>query len=162
MIIYTIEKKIKPPDHQTHLNITQLINEIVAESGIQNGYVIVQTKHTTTALMSGQKLPIALLVQEDEPGFINDLNKILERLVPKDQYFEHDDFDKRTVNIGPDERKNGASHIKASFLPSTLVLVVKNGALNLGPWQSILFFDFDPKGRPSRTLIIQVSGLAEL
>lgn len=160
MSTFREERKITPPDHQACLNITQLIQETISKSGVKEGYVLVQTKHTTTGLISGKKTKraIALLIQEDERGFKHDLLEILEGLVSQKQYWEHDDFDKRTENIGPEERKNGAAHSKASFLPSSITCDIHEGRLSLGTWQSILFFDFDPEGRMERRIVIRVMG----
>jgi len=158
-----MERKIKAPDHQVKLNITQMIEEVIAESGFSEGHVVIQTKHTTTGLLmeDEEKDVVALLVQEDERGLMHDLLEVLERLVPQDQYYEHDDFIKRTENIGPDERKNAASHLKASFLKESVTLTFEGGQLSKGTWQSVLFFDFDAAGRPPRTLVIQVCGYKE-
>jgi len=149
--IYTVEKPVKaPPESHFRLNITQLVQEAIGESGFAEGHVIIQTKHTTTGL--------GLLVQEDERGLMDDFLRLLERIVPEGDYYRHDDFSKRTENLGPEERKNAVSHLRALFFPTSLTLVFRNRQLQLGPWQSVLLFDFDPEGRPFRTLIIQVCG----
>ena len=150
MGVYTVEREVPVPDGpHIWLNLNQLINGIIAESDFREGFVIIQTKHTTTAL----------LVNEDERGFKNDLLRRLAKMVPDDEYYEHDDFTKRTENIGPDERKNEVSHIRASFLQTSLSpLIFKNRQLQLATWQSVLFIDFDPNGRPSRNLVVQIHG----
>lgn len=152
MEVYTVERPVPVPDGpHAWLNLNQLINETIAESGFREGFIIIQTKHTTTGL----------LVQEDERGLKNDLLRRLEKIAPdgEEEYYEHDDFQKRTENIGPKERKNAASHIRASFLQTSLPpLIFKDRQLQFGTWQSVLFADFDPDGRPSRNIVIQVHG----
>lgn len=147
--LYSEELQITDLDSHNRTNITQRIQEIVGRSQIRTGFVIIQTKHTTTGL----------LVQEDEPGLMKDLNQLLEKLVPGGKhYYEHDDFAKRTVNMGPNERKNARSHLMAFFLKPSLTLIIRERQLELGKWQSIFFFDFDAKERSFRDVVVQVCG----
>jgi len=150
--ISTTEKQVQVPPSHRWLNITGLVSLAIADSGIAEGFVIIQTKHTTTGLSCG------LLVQEDEKGLMQDLLCLLDKVVPAEGCYTHDDFAVRTENLGPDERQNAAAHLKAAFLQSSLTLVFKARQLQLGQWQSVLLFDFDPVGRPFRTLNIQVCG----
>lgn len=153
MVFRTVSKEIR--GEKEYLNITQIVVDEIKKSKVWEGQITIQTLHTTTALFSRSH---ALLLQEDEPCFIEDLLERLEKMFPKDDYYRHDDFKIRTVNYGPEERKNAASHLKASLFPSSLTLLIKDGELVKGTWQSILFFDFDPEGREARNIIIQVIG----
>lgn len=72
--------------------------------------------------------------------------------------YKHDDFEIRSVNMGSNERKNAEAHIKASMLRESIVWSFSYGRLNLGQWQSILFWDFDPVGRKKRKLSIILIG----
>lgn len=126
-----------------YANITEKIAEAVRQLHVSYGYVIVQTLHTTTAL----------LLQEDESGFIRDLQRRIADLFPEDKYYEHDDLGKRK-HPQPDERRNGFAHCRAALFPSCLTLPVMQGKLALGQWQQVLFFDFDPKGRPPRQVLV--------
>ena len=150
MGVYTTEIQVKASAPHFRLNLNQRINEAIAKSGFREGHVIIQTNHTTTGL--------GFLIQEDERGLINDLLRLLERIVPEDVDYEHDDFGKRTENLGPDERVNAVAHLRSSLLQSSLNVIFRDGQLQLGTWQSALLFDLDPEGRPPRTLIIQVCG----
>lgn len=149
--ICTFEKQIQVPKNRFRLNITQLIKDLVVKSGIKEGQVLIQTKHTTTAVMP------FLIIQEDERGLMNDLFCWLSKLIPEG-YYEHDDFSVRTENIGPNEKKNATAHLKASLFHTSVQLAVFDGQPSLGTWQSIIFLDFDPDDRPPRKIIIQVSG----
>jgi thiamine phosphate synthase YjbQ (UPF0047 family) len=87
---------------------------------------------------------------------IEDLTKALERLAPRHSDYRHDDFDVRTVNMCPDEEKNGHSHCKALFLRSSECLNIVGGAIDLGQWQRIFLIELD---RPrSRTVSLVVVG----
>jgi len=151
--ISTVEEEIKVPGFHFRLNITGLINKVIGRSGLREGHVIIQTRHTTTGF-----LRVGLLVQEDESGLMDDLSRVLGRIAPDDGDYDHDNLKKRTENLGPNERMNAAAHIKSSFLEPSITLIFRDGQLDLGQWQSVLFFDFDPEGRLPRHLIIQVYG----
>ncbi len=72
--------------------------------------------------------------------------------------YKHDDFEVRVANMGPNERKNAEAHLKASLLKESIRWTFSHGLLNIGPWQSFFFFDFDPMGRKKRKLSILLIG----
>lgn len=55
------------------------------------------------------------------------------------------------------DRRNADSHLRGMILGQTLCLQVRNSAVLLGKWQSILLAEFD--GPRSRSLSVQVSGI---
>jgi secondary thiamine-phosphate synthase enzyme len=128
------------------IDITDRVRKVVEESHVCDGLVNVQTRHTTTAILVG----------EHEPLLIEDLVKTLERLAPRHSDYRHDDFEVRTVNMCPDEEKNGHSHCKALFLRSSECLNIVGGRMDLGQWQRIFLIELD---RPrSRTVSIVILG----
>ena len=151
------ELKVLVKPKTGYVNLTKKVVEAVRKSGVRSGQVTVQTLHTTTAL----------LLQEDEPGFIRDLQKRIARIFPQHykrrgkrrlEYYEHDDLKKRK-NPQPDERRNGFAHCRVSLLSASVMLIVNRGRPVLGEWQQVLFFDCDPKGRPPRRLRLMVMGM---
>jgi len=127
------------------VDFTEQLAEVVRDSRIRTGFVNVQTRHTTTAVM----------VNENEPLLLEDMRRILERLVPLDRPYQHDDFSVRTVNLCPDEGRNGHSHCKAMFLRTSETLNVVEGALQLGQWQRVFLVELDrPKKRTVSVLVI--------
>ncbi|HEV2177614.1 MAG TPA: secondary thiamine-phosphate synthase enzyme YjbQ [Terriglobia bacterium] len=128
------------------IDLTERVREMVRESGVRCGSVNVQTRHTTTAI----------LVSESEPLLMEDLKRQLERLVPCGAAYRHDDFGVRTVNMCPDEKKNGHSHCKALFLHASETLNIVDGNLDLGQWQRIFLIELD-RARP-RTVSVVVLG----
>ncbi len=137
-------------DIQTHQginihNITPQIESVVASTSIQNGYVLVFSRHTTTALA----------VNEDEERLIQDIKVFLEKLAPLNDRYLHNDLHLRP-NIPPDEPKNAHSHLMAMMLNNTEIIPIVDGKLGLGTYQSILFFELD--GARNRTILCQVSG----
>ncbi len=114
------------------VDLTDQIALIVARSGIRHGLVNVQTRHTTTAI----------IINENEPLLLEDLAHLLERFVPRDAEYRHNDFSRR-IDIPPDEPANGHSHCKALFLPASASINIVDGKLQLGRWQSIFFVELD-------------------
>lgn len=89
------------------------------------------------------------------------LNLLLEFLIDilkPTRDFQHDDFTIRIENMAPNERKNATAHLKAAMIRESLLWSFDNGKINLGRWQSMLFWDFDPQGRGERQIQVVVVG----
>ncbi len=128
------------------IDLTDQIKEFLAGTSIKNGLVNVQCLHTSAALM----------INENEPLLLEDIKLNLNNIAPKDGNYNHDDFDRRTVNMCPDECVNGHSHCKAIHLPASITLNFKENKLQLGQWQRIFLVELD-HARP-RTIQVQVIG----
>ncbi|MBE9192669.1 YjbQ family protein [Gloeocapsopsis crepidinum LEGE 06123] len=125
-------------------NITLRIEKILTATAIQNGQVLVFSRHTTTALA----------INEDEERLLDDVKAHLEKLAPSSGKYLHNDLHLRVVP--PDEPMNAHSHLMAMMLSSSEVIPVVDGKLALGTWQSVLFFDLD--GSRTRSVLVQISG----
>jgi len=121
------------------VDLTDEVKSFVKESKIEDGLINIQTLHTTATIV----------VQEKEPLLMQDIKEMLLRLIPKDKEYNHDDFDRRTVNMCDDECRNGHSHCKALFLPTSVTLNIIGKKLQLGAWQRILFIELD-RARPRK------------
>lgn len=128
------------------IDITDEVKNFIKENQIRNGLVNIQTLHTTAAL----------ILNENEPLLIEDIKKNLEKLASKGLPYNHDDFDRRTVNMCDNECVNGHSHCKSIYLPSNLTLNLINGEIQFGQWQRILFVELD-RAR-DRKVQIQIIG----
>jgi secondary thiamine-phosphate synthase enzyme len=115
------------------IDITEKVKGFIKESQIKNGLVNIQILHTSAAL----------LVNENEPLLIQDFKNNLERLAPKALKYQHDDFDRRTINLCPDECINGHSHCKAIHLLVNATLNLIKGELQLGQWQKVFLIELD-------------------
>ena len=93
-------------------------------------------------------------------GLLDILLKFIIAILRPTGYLKHDDFLIRP-NINPDERKNASAHLKAAMIRESLLWSFSSGKLNLGTWQSILFWDFDSKGRADREIQVVVVGEKE-
>lgn len=128
------------------INLTDKIKEMVEKSEIKNGLINVQTLHTTTAIV----------VNEDEPLLIRDIERHLERFAGQDTEYHHDNFDIRTKNMCDGECANGHAHCKAVILPTSVALNLMNGKIQLGQWQQIFVLELD-RSR-DRKIQIQIIG----
>lgn len=115
------------------IDFTKDVEKFIEESQIKNGLVNVQTLHTTASLF----------LNENEPLLLTDFKSHLENISPKNLSYNHDNFNIRTVNVCDNECVNGHSHCQALHLPSSLVLNIINGKLQLGQWQRIFLVELD-------------------
>lgn len=93
----------------------------------------------------------ALTTIEHEPGLVKDLKEFLEKHIPSDRRYHHDD------RWGDD---NGFSHLRATLFGPSLAIPIVDGAPTLGTWQQIILMDFDNRPR-SREIIVQLIGECE-
>jgi secondary thiamine-phosphate synthase enzyme len=125
---------------------TDLIQNVLKQSAIQEGIIHIQSKHTTASI----------LLNENEPLVLEDMKRILERIAPQSENYLHNDFTIRTVNMTDQEDRNGHSHCKAIFLPVSQMINVVDGGLDLGKWQRIFLLELDCARQ--RTLSVMVMG----
>lgn len=93
----------------------------------------------------------ALTTLEYEPGLIEDMKELLERLIPANKKYHHDD------RWGDD---NGFSHLRAAVFGPSLQIPIDGGQLLLGTWQQIVLLDFDNRPR-TREVTLQIMGETE-
>jgi secondary thiamine-phosphate synthase enzyme len=127
------------------IDLTGRLESLVAKYGIRFGFVNVQTLHTTTAIA----------VNELEPLLLADFATLLENAAPHAAAYRHDDMSARTVNVTPDERRNGHAHCRALLLAPSACLNVRDGRLVLGRWQRVFMVELDgPRLRELSVLIL--------
>lgn len=124
------------------INVTDRINEIVRKSGVRDGLVHLQSLHTTTAVF----------INEWQDALLHDVRSFLDQLVSREHGWRHND-----PRFSDCERKNADSHLRGMMMGQSLCLQVRNSAVLLGTWQSIILAEFD--GPRSRSMSIQVSGV---
>ena len=128
------------------IDITQEVTEFVASSGFSNGCVVVYSKHTTAAIK----------INENEPLLMKDMELFLDRIAPSEDYYHHNNFTLRTVNMTEDECPNGHAHCQHLLMSTSETIPIIDGELQLGQWQRVFLVELD---RPrSREVIIQVLG----
>ncbi len=130
------------------IDITADVRRFVTAAEIVDGQVAVVSLHTTAAVV----------VNEHEPLLLNDMARVLRRLAPADDYYEHNDFSIRTVNMTADERENGHAHCQHLFLGTSETIPIRAGELTLGLWQSVFLVELDHARR--RTVQLHAMGVA--
>jgi secondary thiamine-phosphate synthase enzyme len=127
------------------IDLTESLEDLLAESRILTGFVNVQSLHTTAAIV----------VNEGEPLLLDDFECFLRKTAPDDVPYLHDDETIRTVNLSPGERPNGSSHCRALMLGTSACLNIVNGRLLLGRWQRVFLAELDgPRSRDISVLVI--------
>ncbi len=147
---YQSESQLRTAGGLTVTDITDEVQDIVRQSGIQDGICSVYSPHTTCSVR----------VNEWERGFLEDFAVLLKRLVPTEHYYAHDDWDRRTENVCEEDMEigNGHAHCMSMLLgPAGESIPVRDGELALGQWQRVLFLELD-RARDRRWLA-QVVGV---
>jgi secondary thiamine-phosphate synthase enzyme len=93
----------------------------------------------------------ALFVNEFQSALMDDLKRLIERLVPERDGYRHDD-----PRVSDCERGNAHSHLRAALIGRSIALGINNGELTLGRFQSIIFAELD--GPRKREISVQVIG----
>ena len=137
MKVFQQERSFRTSGGLSVRDITDDVAAAVQESGVTDGIACVYSPHTTCCIR----------VNEFESGFLEDFATLLRRLVPAEgHYYAHDDWDRRTENICPEDmdQGNGHSHCMAMLLGTAGESVpVREGELQLGTWQRIFLVELD-------------------
>jgi secondary thiamine-phosphate synthase enzyme len=126
------------------VNITTTLSQLLAQSGMRDGFLTLTSRHTTTAIT----------INEDEVRLREDVRNFFARLAPPDGRYLHNDI--RLRDCPPDEPENAHSHLLAMLLGSSEVIPVREGNLSLGTWQSVFLVELD--GPRARTVSVQLVG----
>jgi len=120
-------------------DLTTTVQELVQATGVSAGLVTVSTMHTTTAVF----------VNEPQSALLEDVQHMLERLVPRAEEWKHND-----PRYSDCDRHNADAHLRAIMLGSSVTLQIAEGALTMGQWQRVLMAELD--GPRKRGLVLQV------
>jgi secondary thiamine-phosphate synthase enzyme len=115
------------------IEITERVQHVVRESGVQTGLCQVYVPHTTAGVFINENA---------DPDALTDILQTLEALVPWENGYQH-------------AEGNAAAHIKATLVGTSQTVPVRNGRLALGRWQGIFFADFDgPRARQFQVTVL--------
>ena len=104
-------------------NISQQVDEVIRNSGIQQGVCQVFIHHTSASL---------ILCENADPDVRVDLETFMKKLVPDgDSMFVHQDE-------GPDDMP---AHVRTVLTQNTLSFPVNDGKDTLGIWQGIYLWE---------------------
>ncbi|MBI2369044.1 MAG: YjbQ family protein [Deltaproteobacteria bacterium] len=137
--------QIKTGKSLDFVDITDQVVAIVERAAVRNGFVNIQSKHTTAGV----------IVNENEPLVLQDMCDILESLAPQGVPYRHDDFSVRVVNMCEDEFQNGHAHCKALFIRTSETLNIVEGKVQFGRWQRVFLLELDrPRVREVSVVVL--------
>jgi len=135
---YRKELWFNVPDRRGFVNITTQIQACVQESGIQEGFALVNAMHITASVF----------INDDESGLHHDYDQWLERLAPHEPVasYQHN-------RTGED---NADAHMKRQLMGREVVVAITEGRLDFGPWEQIFYGEFD--GRRRKRVLVKLIG----
>jgi len=126
------------PSRRAFVNITRQVEEALAESGIREGFILVNAMHITASVF----------INDDEPGLHQDYEKWLEKLAPHEPVLQY-----RHNDTGED---NADAHMKRQVMGREVVVAVTNSKLDFGTWEQIFYGEFD--GRRRKRALVKIIG----
>jgi secondary thiamine-phosphate synthase enzyme len=136
MKIYNEQITIQSSKLREIFNITSQVKAAMEKSTLRDGIILVSSLHSNSAV----------IVNDEEPGFLEDLDRWLSDIAPARDDFKHK---------GRFE-SNSSAHFQSLLLHHQAVVPFTEARLDLGPWQFILFVELDGQ-RPKR-IAVKVMG----
>ncbi|MEK6288155.1 MAG: secondary thiamine-phosphate synthase enzyme YjbQ [Acidobacteriota bacterium] len=133
---------VKTHERTDLVNLSDDVREFAESTGVEDGYVQVSSLHTTAGL----------IVNEWQDALLSDVKTSIERMVPRDMYYRHND-----PEFSDCDRHNADSHLRIVVLGHSVSVPIDRGELVLGRWQSVILTEFD--GPNERKVFIQVFGI---
>ena len=135
---YRKELWFNVPSRRGFVNITPEVEAALRESGIREGFVLVNAMHITASVF----------INDDEHGLHQDYDKWLERVAPHEPVNQY-----RHNDTGED---NADAHMKRQIMGRETLVAVTEGKLDFGPWEQIFYGEFD--GRRRKRVLIKIIG----
>jgi len=126
--------QIKTGRRVEFLDITSRVQAAVKQSGITSGVCHVFVPHTTAGVTINENA---------DPDVIRDIIRELDKIVPLEDNYAH-------------AEGNSAAHLKSSLMGCAQQVLIEDGRLALGTWQSLFFCEFD--GPRSRSVWVEIVG----
>jgi secondary thiamine-phosphate synthase enzyme len=125
---------VKTRSRTEFIDITSQVQSVLDNSGVINGICQVYIPHTTAAVTINEGA---------DPSVQRDITSSLSMLIPHNGNYHHGEG-------------NSDAHIKTSLVGSSEMLIIEQGRLMLGTWQSVFFCEFDgPRSRKAFVKIIK-------
>ena len=136
MGVHSAQIRVSTEGNGDIIDITRGVQEVVQTSGVRDGIVNVFVAHSTAA--------VGLI--EYETGGVRDLKELMDRLVPPNQRYHHNEIQGDT---------NAHAHLQAAVIGASETVPLKDGHIVTGTWQQFVLLDFDDTPR-ERTVMVQV------
>lgn len=115
------EITVQSKSRTAFIDITDAVQQFASDKNMKDGCVTVFVPHTTAGVTINENA---------DSDVTADMETVLDRTVPWNGGYRHSEG-------------NTAAHVKASLMGSSVQIIVKDGRLRLGTWQSIYFCEFD-------------------
>ena len=125
------------PQRRAIVSIHNEVERLVAESGVQEGLVLVNAMHITASVF----------INDNESGLHHDYEVWLEKLAPEKPHsqYRHNGYE-----------DNADAHMKRQVMGREVVVAITEGQLHLGPWEHIFYYEFD--GKRQKRLLVKIIG----
>ena len=124
--------EVDTTDRVDVVDVTAAVREAIGDD-VERGVCTVFVRHTTAGV----------IVNEHERRLLADVERALERLVPRGEGYGHDEID-----------DNADAHLRAMLLGESVSVPIVDGDLALGTWQSVLVVDCDgPRTRSIEAVV---------
>jgi len=125
------------PQRRQIVSIHRDVEQLVEQSGVKEGIVLVNAMHITASVF----------INDNEPGLHHDYEVWLEKLAPEKPYsqYQHNGYE-----------DNADAHMKRQVMGREVVVAITDGKLHLGPWEHIFYYEFDGKRR--KRLLVKIIG----
>jgi len=137
MIVFD-EFRVKTPEREIFIDITNEISKIVRNCNIEEGVCRIYIPHTTAGITINENA---------DPSVMKDISNYLGKLIPKGSglgySFRHGEG-------------NSDAHIKCSLTGHSVDILIHEKRLMLGTWQGIMFAEYD--GPRNRRVFVQIQG----
>ncbi|MBM7623565.1 secondary thiamine-phosphate synthase enzyme YjbQ [Sporohalobacter salinus] len=120
------------------INITRRIQELVNDSGIEEGICLINSMHITASVF----------INDAESGLHKDFKEWLEELAP------HEPTSQYLHNRGVED--NADAHLKRQIMGREVVVAITEGELDFGPWEQIFYGEFD--GQRRKRVLVKIIG----
>jgi secondary thiamine-phosphate synthase enzyme len=139
MPMKTLTKEIwmNVPLRRQIVSIHREVENLVRESGVQDGLVLVNAMHITASVF----------INDNESGLHSDYEKWLEKLAPEKPHSQY-------AHNGAED--NADAHMKRQVMGREVLVAITEGQLHLGPWEHIFYYEFDGKRR--KRLLVKIIG----
>ncbi|MCF6411241.1 secondary thiamine-phosphate synthase enzyme YjbQ [Pseudalkalibacillus salsuginis] len=127
------KQSIQTNSHDDMLDVTSTVKDLIKKSGITNGVAYIYCAHTTAGITINENA---------DPDVKHDMLMRLNEVYP----WEHEKY--------RHAEGNSASHLKASTVGSSQIVIIEDGKPILGTWQGIYFCEFD--GPRTRNYYVKV------
>jgi secondary thiamine-phosphate synthase enzyme len=133
----TKEIWMEVPRRRQIVSLHEQVEDLVAESGVKEGLVLVNAMHITASVF----------INDNESGLHSDYEKWLEKLAPEKPHSQY-------AHNGAED--NADAHMKRQVMGREVVVAITGGKLHLGPWEHIFYYEFD--GRRRKRVLVKIVG----